>query len=128
MERGLHSSDPPPAVGYIRVIRLESQPVDAIAERLCEYGARAGFSVDTVLREDVPRDRADADSGFLTLLGEVRRRDARAVVIPSPAHLSLFPDVRRWMTRMLRDAGAQLVVVPNAAIGAARIEPLPPPR
>jgi hypothetical protein len=118
----------PVAVGYIRALRPDSARLDAVAERLVEYGARMGYAVRTVYRDD-GSDAANAhQSGFLALMEEVRNSDAQAVIVPSPAHLSLLPDVRRWMAHMLAHAGAQLVVMPELAVGVASVETLPSPR
>jgi len=113
------------AVGYVRTLRPDSVRLEAVADRLCEYGTRHGFTVERVFCDDGPNVAGSLDqSGFLALVSEVRRREVRAVVVPSPAHLSLSPEVRRWMVRMLRHVGAQLVVLPEVAIGVAQVEAL----
>jgi len=100
----------PVAVAYVRSLRADAERSDIVVKRLREYGERVGFTVDAVLSGDSVTER---DSGFLALMHEVRERDARAVILPSPADLSLLPDVRRWMARMLAQVGAQLVIVPE---------------
>jgi len=118
----------PVAVGYIRSLRPDSARLEAVADRLAECGARAGYAVRTVYRDDSANAANAHQSGFLALMEEIRSGGTRAVIVPSPAHLSLVPDVRRWMARMIAHAGAQLVVMPELAVGVARVERLPRPR
>jgi len=66
--------------------------MEAVADRLAECGARQGFDVQTVLRDDGADVESGYQSGSIALMNEVRERDAAAVIVPSPAHLSLQLD------------------------------------
>jgi len=117
----------PVAVGYIRSLRPDSARLDAVADRLAECGARAGYAVQTVYRDDGSDAENAHQSGFRALMARVRDSDAQAVIVPSSAHLSLQPDVRRWMGQLIAAAGMQLVVMPQLAVGVATVETLPRP-
>jgi len=97
------------------------------ADRLAECGARHGFTASIVPCHESPEAEHCQPSGFFGLMKEVRQREAQAVIVPSPAHLSVHPDVRRWMARMIAGAGAQLVVLPQVAVGVTPVTPLPGP-
>jgi len=116
-----------PAIGYVRSIRSDSARLEAVADRLAECGERQGFTVCTVLRDDCSDEETGQQTGFLTLMPQLRESDAEAVIVPSPAHLSLQPDVRRWMARMIQAAGAQLVVMPELAVGVVPMTTLQTP-
>jgi hypothetical protein len=103
----------------VRSSLTESQWPELAAARIQRYGERSGYTVSAVLRDETRQSPEGSEPGFVALMAEVRARGAAAVIVRSAADLSLEPDVRRWMARMVRLAGCELVVTGQPAIGRA---------
>jgi hypothetical protein len=113
------------AIGYARRATGPLAP-GQVAARIIDYGERSGFAVCTVVHEDeAARSAAGGEPGFAALMAEVRARAANVVIVRSPADLSPDPDVRRWMTRMVRLAGCELVIMGAPAVGTAPVAAAP---
>jgi hypothetical protein len=100
------------ACGYVRTLLPDPAGLEGVAQEVRQFAARTGLSLRHVFR-DVGTTGPDEPflPGFVAALDDLRERDADAVVIPSPGHLSLLPDVRRWMVRLIRENGGLLIVM-----------------
>jgi len=94
------------ACGYVRTLLADPASLEGTAREVRDFAQRTGMELRYVFR-DVGTTAPDQPylPGFVAALEEMRERRAGAVVIPSPGHLSLLPDVRRWMAHMIRDGG-----------------------
>ena len=99
----------PTIYGFLRV------PVDAPDADICQmerdlrsFAETEDFSFATIFHEHVPGSQA----AFLELTHELRRADARDVVVPSLKHLSTHPLVRELMLSHLEQGvGARIWTV-----------------
>ena len=112
---------PRTAVGYVRARRPgPDQIAAAAAQQLRAYGEGAGFAVRRVIIDDGKPDNDITESGFLALMREIRTHAVPTVMVRSPADLSLLPEVRLWMVRMITAAGANLHIADRPlALGIA---------
>lgn len=113
------------ACGYVRTLLPDPAGLEGTAQQIRDFALRTGIELQHVFR-DVGTTAPDEPfmPGFVAALDDLRERHADAIIIPSPGHLSLLPDVRRWMTRMIREHGGQLIVMDApCSVGVIPSEP-----
>jgi len=108
------------AVGYVRSMHSDPEWLDRADAEVRACGGQLGYDVTRVIRDDASDDELAHVAGFMSLLDELRAQGGGVVLVSSPAHLSLLPDVRRWMARMITHVGARVVVVQTAGQAVVR--------
>jgi DNA invertase Pin-like site-specific DNA recombinase len=100
--------------GYVRVEDGSSEDDIQQAEQRMKHLARAeGFCYERTFYEYVSGDR----SAFEELIAEIQRVEARAVIVPSHAHLSAHPILFQIMVeRLAKEALACLWAVEGDAL------------
>jgi hypothetical protein len=104
----------PLVFGYLRLHATDPPEVtDRLITVMHAHADREGLALADIYLDlfDPPTGHSDR-SGFCTLMDALRRHDACAVLVPTPAHLSRHPDsyaARR--TIIEAEAGARLLVV-----------------
>jgi len=109
------------AIGYVRSIHHSTAWLDRADQEVRVHGSQMGFQVKQVFRDHVSSHEAANVAGFMAMLDELRVHGGKVVLVASPAQLSLVPEVRRWMARMIAHLGARVVVVETTARGVARV-------
>ena len=92
--------------GYLRAtVAPGDDEVERLARRLLELAEQEGFCFAATFRENRPGERG----ALSELTAELRRAEARHVVVPSLEHISRHPRVRDELLEQLREeAGAHV--------------------
>jgi DNA invertase Pin-like site-specific DNA recombinase len=91
--------------GYLRATVAPGDEVEGLELRLHELAEQEGFCFAATFRENRPGERG----ALSELTAELRRAEARHVVVPSLEHISRHPRVRDELLEQLREeAGAHV--------------------
>lgn len=97
--------------GYMRVIpEAEDEELDGVVQQMKTFAELEGFCYTTTFFEYTSGSHA----AFEELTEELKRAEARHVVVPSFAHLSAHPLICNHMAeRLERDANPQVLPLDN---------------
>lgn len=99
------------AYGYIRMEKPDEIEIALQRKKIGSFCAAQGLTLGAVFMDRGVQGDVTTRLGFTALLDVLCFPDSHAVVVPTLAHLSERPGVRRVLTSRIRGTASQLFIV-----------------